>query len=265
MTERKPMNKGSFGKLYRPPLECPESSYNGLSNYVGKITDFPMEEFKDGEKIRAYEDWAGWACPAIAICNTPHDGKQLIFRYCGTPIEDLLVKSGKFKDEMLEYADEPRLNPAGFDILVTHLIEFLPYVLKLNKTYIHNDLHYRNILFDGNRFYMIDFATLKPIDFHIVRETELIRKKLGREKYSEAHIEAFIESHADDIRNEALCIDLERILSPLISMIDSPWGKTHLKKYRFWLGLTRKPKGFKQPLQTPDDYVRVIRMLRDFM
>lgn len=264
MDRPKPLNVGGFGKVYRPPLACDGRTFT--NSHVGKVTDevSVMQEMAASRAIRRYHDWADWACPAIYTCKVSgSNDDQIIFRYCGTPLQNLLVRRGTYDDRMLLDPDSPILVADGFDRMVRLVINFLPRIHTLNKKYIHGDMHLRNILQKDGTCYLIDFATMVPLDVAIERESAKVTRNLAKLRPEE--IAAFVESHADEIKEEALMNDVGILLRSLVSIIDSHWGKIHLKKYKFWLASTRAPHYVRHPLQSSADYYRVIQNLATFM
>jgi len=271
MENRIPFNEGGFGKVYRPPLPCVGRRFT--ESHVGKVTDeeYIIQELAASRAIQRYHDWADWACPAIYSCGvTGTSDKQLVYRYCGTPLQNLLVTRGAYDDRMLLDPDSDILSAPGFDQVVRLVIDFLPRIEELNKSYIHGDMHLRNILQKDGSCYLIDFATMVPVKTAIQNSIRKVANRLGMPAAGKVpakpeYIAAFIESHADEIKAEALNADVEYILNSLVSILESPWGKNHLKKYRFWLASTRAPRGFRQPLVYPQDFFRVLRNLATFI
>jgi len=264
MNDPEPLNIGGFGKVYRPPLPCDGRTFT--NSHIGKVTDevSVMQEMAASRAIMRYDDWADWACPAIYTCGVDgSDDLQIIIRYCGTPLQNLLVDEGFYDDDMLLDEDSTVLDANGFDRMVRLLINFLPRIQTLNKKYIHGDMHLRNILHKDGVCYMIDFATMVPLRVAFEKAVRVVTRDLKGSRPEE--IAAFLESHTDEIADEVQMEDVGYILRALVTILDSPWGKKHLKKYKFWLASTRAPRGLRQPLQTAADYYRVIRNLATFM
>ena len=264
MERPEPLNEGGFGKVYRPPLPCDGRTFT--NSHVGKVTDevSVMQEMAASRAIRRYTDWADWACPAIYTCKVSgSDDEQIVYRYCGTPLQNLLMRHGTYEDGYLLDEDSPDLVADGFDQMVRLIIDFLPRIQTLNRRYIHGDMHLRNILQKNGICYMIDFATMVPLRVAFEKAVRLVTRDLKGARPEE--IAAFLESHADEIADEVQMEDVGYILRALVTILDSPWGKKHLKKYKFWLASTRAPRGLRHPLQRAEDYYRVIRNLVNFM
>lgn len=229
------IDEGSFGTVYRPPLPCEGRQEQYDENFVGKVT---AEEDVDAEMaaaklVRSLDPDGIWSVVAIDACDIDNEEAgesypyQLIYPYGGVALEDLLVEGGgKFQKEMLEDRSEwGRLSVAGFDKIVKLLSEFLPDLAKLNDLYQHNDLHLRNLLYDGEQLRIIDFATL-------IENRDLKKRlmKLKEKQYVEFGVEEeYIGEVLEDldrlVDDDVKQTDVATLFREILTILLSPWGK----------------------------------------
>lgn len=255
------IDEGSFGKVYRPPLLCdgPDAPVYD-ENYVSKV--LPQEEaqteFDNGRLVFLFDRGGEWSAPAVDGCDLAETQTnnnyisgvhQLIYPYAGTALEELLAVDGTvLNDRYLQNpADYGRLSGAGFERLTKELARFLPTLIEFNKRYIHGDLHLRNLVFDGERIRMIDFATLKTS-----RDVERLyfRKYQGQYKaygVSDADMGTVLYDLEPVIKEEAASTDFAYLHRSIMKILNSPWGQATLKRrYKYWMTFHKDPRSYEK-------------------
>jgi len=144
-----PLNSGQFGRVYYPALDCEDPRDNPRGNYVSKLMDkrHAVAELKASRFARDLD----WAKIPISMCKW--DGKKsetyktydtlLFSEYAGPSMDTMPPESWS----------DPVVLKAYFK-LVKGVVEW-------NKNCFHGDITPKNILWDGSKFYLIDFATAR--------------------------------------------------------------------------------------------------------
>ena len=249
------INEGSFGSVYRPPVRCDGTVYD--DRYVGKITgeEDVEAEIRAGALIRKLDPDGLWSITAIKACNVNpsnvNEGftNQLIYRYGGVPLVDLMMADdSKFEYYMLDEESEwDRLSVSGFDKMIQLIAEFLPNLEKLNDLYQHNDLHLKNLVYDGEKIRMIDFATL-------INNRDLKKElaKLKRRQYTEYgvgknHIENVMNNVDRLLDDDVKQTDIYQLFKAIFMILESPWGEAKLnRKYKYWMSFNRRANTYEK-------------------
>ena len=255
------IDEGGFGKVYRPPLLCdgPDAPVYD-ENYVSKILDQEeaQTEFNNGRLVALLDRGGAWSAPAIETCSLAEQQTndnyisgdyQLIYPYAGTALEELLVAEGEVFDEyyLENVADYDKLSVAGFERMVKELGRFLPIIVEFNKHYIHGDLHLRNLVFDGERIRMIDFATLKTgreVERLYLRKYESQYKAYG---VSDEDMDRVLYDLEPVIKEEAASLDLGYLHRAIMKILKSSWGEATLKRrYKYWMTFHKDPRSYQK-------------------
>jgi len=142
-----PLNSGQFGRVYYPALDCEDPSQNPRGNYVSKLMDkrHAAAELRASRVARDLD----WAKIPISMCKW--DGKKAeIYKTYDTLL--FSEYAGQFMETMPpESWSDPVVLKAYFQLVNA--------VLEWNKNCFHGDITLKNILWDGSKFYLIDFAT----------------------------------------------------------------------------------------------------------
>lgn len=175
------MGEGAYGAVYRPPLLCnsktPLNASLKNNSHVGKYTgrNIGLKEKERSNLVKAVNKNSAYTVPVNTVCeladnqtNTeferrPNREIQLISKYSGTSVKDLIPDVAILNDKelyplaMTPDAEEKMLEGLrAIKSLAPHLREF-------NKHFVHNDLHFGNIVWDGTTARLIDFSELQTV------------------------------------------------------------------------------------------------------
>lgn len=193
------LGKGMYGWAFMPPLACPEfnPSADDTNRYISKTfvnEKKATEEYEKGmmikpldpegklfitpEAICSYEDvqentnW-GQFVAAKEKMSQALKGKaipkiQIIYKYGGTKIENILVKKPPYYASAINFskqADWELLDPTKFGLFVRALKGFVPILDRLHTQFIHADLHVGNMIYDEEQgVRLIDFGEAKSLE-----------------------------------------------------------------------------------------------------
>jgi serine/threonine protein kinase len=183
--------------VFTPPLSCPEFTPVEGVKYISKTfvnEKKALEEYEKGIQIRtldpegqffvtpeamcSYDDtqenvnWAQFVA-AKAKWSKAEKGKaasstQIIYKYGGTPIQNILVKHPPYYMVGINFSkmeDWELLDPARFGVFIKALKGFVPILDRLHTQFIHGDLHYNNMLYDEvGAARLIDFGQATALE-----------------------------------------------------------------------------------------------------
>jgi len=185
------LGKGMYGWAFMPPLKCPEfnPSADDKNRYISKTfvnEKKAKEEYEKGmlikpldpegkffitpEAICSYEDiqentnWDKFieAKKAVSIKGIAVPKIQIIYKYGGTNIENVLVKNPPYYKLPINFskqADWELLDPTKFGLFIRCLKGFVPILDRLHAQFIHSDLHVGNMIYDETQgVRLIDFG-----------------------------------------------------------------------------------------------------------
>jgi len=193
------LGKGAYGWAFMPPLACPEfnPAADDTNRYISKTfvnEKKAAEEYEKGMLIKpldpegkffitpevmcSYEDVqenANWGLFTAAKEKMTHalKGKaipkiQIIYKYGGTKIENILVKNLPYYTSIINFskaADWELLDPTKFGLFIRCLKGFVPILDKLHEKFIHRDLHVGNMVYDESQgVRLIDFGEAMSIE-----------------------------------------------------------------------------------------------------
>uniref|UniRef100_A0A6C0DVN1 Aminoglycoside phosphotransferase domain-containing protein n=1 Tax=viral metagenome TaxID=1070528 RepID=A0A6C0DVN1_9ZZZZ len=262
------LGQGVEGEVYTPPLRC-----SGVADvewqspdYVSKVTDAAgvEQEYKASYLIRQLDPAGDWSIHAEQRCailpkqananyRTAADRlEQLIFRNGGASLLDyLLDQSGRsehfqfYIQGITEAGDpDPRaytyLNYSHLTTVIELVKRLLPKIDLLNSIYLHGDLHLGNIVYDGDRPRIIDFAGLSPIDAEVERANSV---------WSELGVDALVKGHPQQMnlideatRDKAAARDLATLFHNILTILASKWVQAESGgRYDEWVKKYRDP------------------------
>jgi hypothetical protein len=142
-----PLNSGQFGRVYYPSLECEDPHQTPKGNYVSKL----MKKRNAEAELRASSVARDldWAKIPISMCKWNGKGAEQFESY------DTLLFSEYAGQTMDTLPPESWSNP----IVLKAYLKLIDSVIKWNKNCFHGDITTKNILWDGSKFYLIDFAS----------------------------------------------------------------------------------------------------------
>lgn len=187
------LGKGTFGVVFRPPLLCdPPRTEQTTENQVGKVQDREQEEneIQVSESLKILDPDMDQTIPILASCalaetQTNLNQKQNMNRSFNNSRNNHTVSDyTKQKQQIIskqggpnaqEWLEDHFLLPTPsisqrvqWSIALYHffraLKDFLPFLQAFNQFWIHNDLHLRNLVQDGERIRMIDFGITESRD-----------------------------------------------------------------------------------------------------
>lgn len=185
------VGEGAHGVVYRPPLACnsstplpPELMTNA---YVGKYVSAKNAQIEKtlSNKVKAINTESRYTVPIDAVCkiaetqpntsfqSSKNRNTQVISKYSGFSVESLIPS--------IEVLNEPELyskqmTPEAITVLFEGLKAIkalMPSLREFNEYYIHQDLHFGNIVWDGEHAKLIDFTEMEPISEVADRNREM--------------------------------------------------------------------------------------------
>lgn len=250
-TGGKKLGQGTRGAVYSPPLKCQEGDDDtwATPKYVSKtILDEHLEtEYRNSFLVRELDPKNKWSLTAIHACtirkSQPNvnykpglQTRQLIFKNGGKSLADMLVKAG-VQHEWYSCINDPakfiHLEPKALPIVIKQLKKILPGLEQLNAKYVHNDLHFGNIVTDGKTPRIIDFSSMQPVDKKIAEEKKLMSKCIRVKK--DAVCSWVPERLQLLVADKAKSSDIQTIWLELYDLLSSPWVTvTFPNKYTEW-------------------------------
>jgi len=254
----KKIGEGTFGKVFSPPLKCKESTKTYGEGYVSKILEerFVEEEYENSRKVRLMDPEGIWSVTAEHACmlgekqdNADYvkdmENYVIIYKNGGVSLYDLLLKPGIYGKPHLYvngFIENGVEDPSVFDMLdpdgLSRLIQATKGILAgldvLNTRYIHGDLHLGNIVYDGERARLIDFASLKLVeDIYNVEKEEFDLCVLIHPKVKKCNQYAGTVNRL--IVDMASCKDLNTLWHDLQKLLRSEWvSRTFPGKFDAW-------------------------------
>ena len=142
----RPLNSGQFGRVYYPALECEDPSQTPKGNYVSKL----MKKRNAEAELRASSVARNldWAKIPMALCKWNGKGAEQFDSY------DTLLFSEYAGQTMDTLPPESWSNP----VVLKAYLKLINSVIEWNKNCFHGDITVKNIVWDGSKFYLIDFA-----------------------------------------------------------------------------------------------------------
>jgi hypothetical protein len=264
----KRIGQGANGAVFSPALLCSDSFLEkNAGGYVSKVMskDDAEKEYKQSMLVKALDPRGKWSITAEKICPVglkqdnanftyKSDDYQILYRNGGVSLWKLILKEGS-TDYILNYlngqtfdgeSDDSvflNLNTSGLPILIKAVKSLLPGLNVLNKVYLHSDLHFDNILYDGSVCRIIDFMRLENLKNSMKSELE----EPGLSERDKVLIE-----------DEWRTLDVSVIFHTLLSVLKSKWvRRTFPEQFTMWLEQYAVPWRFRS------DYVVAILMIPD--
>lgn len=162
--------------VYRPPLRCKDGSNSPYRSnaYIGKLTakDLTNTTKKVIEELAKVDPGNEYTLPPILACQIAPEQTNVninnIFKGLKFNYQQIQPYGGLTLQDRLE-AKEPLA-----DVLLP-LEPFIKHLAQFNTQLLHNDLHTRNIVWDGTVYKLIDFDTLETRDHF--KETAIFELK----------------------------------------------------------------------------------------
>ena len=183
------IGEGALGAVYRPPLLCntTRAINNSLktNNYIGKYTgrNVGQREKNKSNLVRDLNRNGEYTVTVNEMCelapnqtntnfeNRPNREIQLISKYAGTSVEDLIPED-KILDDPEVYVHLTPEDIHKFYEGLRAIKSLAPRLREFNEHFIHNDLHFGNIVWDGTTARLIDFSELETLPEAIARLEE---------------------------------------------------------------------------------------------
>jgi hypothetical protein len=244
----KRIGQGANGAVFSPALSCVDDFLNGSKNkskYVSKVMnkDDAEREYNKSQLVRELDPLGKWSITAEKICPVgltqdnanftyKSDDYQILYKNGGVSLWRLILKSGSV-EYVLNYlngqtfdgdSDEKvflNLNTEGLPVLIKAVKKLLPGLNILNKVYLHSDLHFDNIVYDGTACRLIDFMRLEKLKESM--ESDLSEPGLSdRDKLV--------------IEDEWRSLDVSVLFYTLLSVLKSKWvAQTFPGHFTSWL------------------------------
>lgn len=190
------LGEGAFGAVYRPPLLCnrahPINNTLKTNRYIGKHTgrNVGLRERNKSNLVRGLNANGVYTVPVNAVCNLaaeqtntdfeagrPNREVQLISKYGGASVESMIPETEILNDaELYPLVMTPEREALLFEGLRA-IKALAPHLREFNRHFVHNDLHFGNIVWDGEYARLIDFSEVTNLE---ERKAEL------REQYPKA-------------------------------------------------------------------------------
>lgn len=229
------LGEGAYGMVYRPPLECDPA--NALANeyrtnrYVGKYTSKrkAYEEKKRSNLTRILNANRRFTVPINAICkvaaeqaNTnfsarPNYTMQIVSEFRGTSVEKLIPDEDVLNDSTT-YRHLTEEDITNLFQGLRAIKNLAPNLYIFNEHFVHNDLHFGNIVWDGEQARILDFG-----------ELETVRQAARRlqSMYPDLSLEEAIE--------EAKSIDIVKLFGFVVDIIKTKFIQERYKDmFRAW-------------------------------
>lgn len=274
------IGEGSFGKVFSPPLRCvDEGGKTYGEGFVSKILSGSdvEEEYENSMKVRALDPEGMWSVTPERACKLSDSQEnanyvkgaetyQIIYRHGGLSLYDLLLKPGVvgkahlYVQGMMKQGEEDSsvfelLDPDGLSRLINGVKGILGGLDTLNLTYIHGDLHLGNIVYDGHRSRLIDFASLTDVRLSVQREEESFKKCVlisAKDPHCQQHYSMLFDRLIDD---RAGSRDIITLWTDLRNLLNSEWvNRVFPERFAAWFQKHQKrvDNGFRS------DYVYAI-------
>lgn len=250
----KRIGQGANGAVFSPALSCKETSLNISKNsrgYVSKVMnrEDAEREYNKSMLVRELDPSGKWSITAEKICPVgltqdnanftyKSDDYQILYKNGGVSLWKLILKEGS-TNYIQNYlngqtfdgdSDDSvflKLNTSGLPVLIKAVKSLLPGLNVLNKVYLHGDLHFDNIVYDGTVCRIIDFMTLEKLK-------ESMKSDLGEPGLSDR--DKLV------IEDEWRSLDVSVIFHTLLSVLKSKWvAQTFPGHFTSWLEQYRIP------------------------
>jgi serine/threonine protein kinase len=174
------IGKGNTGCIYNPPLKCKNEDTNNSSNMVSKFLkdDKAIIEYNQSTFLKKIDPDNQYLIYPIKMCDVDlnDSNNKLLLKDCQKNIEQNKTKLLYYKYGGVKYTDLKIIN-INTDILnifesITHLLDGLN-LMHIND-YVHLDIHKKNIVFNQNKPYFIDFEFGTEIKYFINMKINLI-------------------------------------------------------------------------------------------
>lgn len=252
------IGEGVYGQVFRPPLHCKDESIPKWSNdYVSKTVYKAVseKELHNSLLVKSLDPRGEWSITAESICEvnkvqTNEDYKsgderteQIIFRYGGISLDSLLLKVNVKRNPMylINKINEggktdihafESLQSEGLAELVRQVKKLLPKLDILNKRYCHGDLHFKNIVTDGETPRLIDFDSLYPVEVQYAEEKKLLDRCVKIKPDCGWLTDRLDLTLYDSVRSA----DVRSLWQGFVTIFESEWIKEVFpRKYDAWL------------------------------
>jgi hypothetical protein len=252
------VGEGVYGQVFRPPLHCKGESVQKWSNdYVSKTVYKAVseKELHNSLLVKSLDPHGEWSITAESICEvnkvqTNEDYKsgderteQIIFRYGGVSLDSLLQKPNVKGNPMYlinKITEEGKMDIHAFESLqseglaelVRQVKKLLPKLDVLNKRYCHGDLHFKNIVTDGEIPRLIDFDSLYQVEVQYAEEKKLLDRCVKIKSDCEWLTDRLDLTLYDSVRSD----DVRRLWQGFVTIFESEWIKEVFpRKYDAWL------------------------------
>jgi hypothetical protein len=253
----KKIGEGSYGKVFRPPLQClrPSPQFDS-SKYISKVLALEDldKEMAASDILKNLDPEGIWSIRSEHFCTlglkqdnanyneSVSEKYQVVYKYGGVDFDHLMFKEGasSLDDNFYKYINDSemwsKLSKDGFVLIARLIKELLPNLRKMNEEMYHCDLHFGNIVYDGQNARLIDFGVFKT------RENLIIQmRKAWENRYLSygvvpgAAMAYVLQDLEPLIENQAFTTDIETIYRHLHAIINSGWGKSVFKDvYKYW-------------------------------
>jgi hypothetical protein len=218
------------------------------------------KEYRNSFLVKALDPENAWSITALHACTMMKEQQsdfqthQLIFKNGGKSLADLLLKpdvQGHWSHYIGDEADYSNLEPNGVQLVIEQVKKILPGLEQLNTKYLHDDLHFGNIVTDGKTPRLIDFASLRPLEEKIAEEQKLMNRCITVTKVSTC---SWLPERLQLlVTDEAKSRDIQALWSDLYELLSSPWvTATFPNKYTEW---TAKYKDLTRFINLCPEYV----------
>ena len=143
------IGEGTYGKVYRPSLPCgSRKSLQNRKDIVGKVfsdKDYYNREVELATKVQEMNVNNEFSIPFYKTCK---ENLQIMYKDGGSDLYDYMVEhpgASRFSDIM----GKMRFLCKGIKVLLEHNL-------------VHLDIKLENIVYNGDRLYLIDFGLMSP-------------------------------------------------------------------------------------------------------
>ena len=117
--------------------------------------------------------------------------------------------------------------------------DFCPILKEFNKEYFHGDLNLGNLVWDGSRLRMIDFAFMKSYDDKYNDINDQFKQGFIENDVAENNLDKTAHVFRSEIEFIVKSTDVMRMFSNIYEVLTSKYVKENLyKEFKWWVRLT---------------------------